>query len=407
MRRSSIVLLIIGVVLIAGAVVFRLVAPSQLVKYPPSNFNSDAPAAHATGKFTLFLVPSPLPPAQPKTYTPAPNGVPFDLDIQRGLHSVSNNGSNATIGEDDNNTIGPFPKQDFKQQYVMDRTSLKSVQSDQSWAYSPQSVVNRAPNYTINLPFGTGDGPYNIWKNETGSAYPFNKEGEDSVNGTTVFNFHGTLTNAPVQSYYIDQLAAAGVKEEFTITQLAPVLKAQGIDVTGLTTALLPQLNAADRATIVALIAKAIPMKYTLDVDTHLQVEPTTGAIVNLQQINQTLFVRPNLSAFGQLDQILSQHPTIPAAKAALNGLNQIKTGPPIKVLNLDYGQLPDSVSQVTSYAQTQADKIDLVKKWIPLGLLVLGVILVIIAVVISVVSRRRGAATPPGGGTDPAATST
>ena len=156
-----------------------------------------------------------------------------------------------------------------------------------------------------------------------------------------------------------------------------------------------------------ALIAKAIPMKYTLDVDTHLQVEPTTGAIVNLQQINQTLFVRPNLSAFGQLDQILSQHPTIPAAKAALNGLNQIKTGPPIKVLNLDYGQLPDSVSQVTSYAQTQADKIDLVKKWIPLGLLVLGVILVIIAVVISVVSRRRGAATPPGGGTDPAATST
>ncbi|MGZ4547864.1 MAG: hypothetical protein ACXVXT_20915, partial [Blastococcus sp.] len=77
------------------------------------------------------------------------------------------------------------------------------------------------------------------------------------------------------------------------------------------------------------------------------------------------------------------------------------------KVLNLDYGQLPDSVSQVTSYAQTQADKIDLVKKWIPLGLLVLGVILVIIAVVISVVSRRRGAKTPPGGGTEPAATST
>ena len=296
MRRSSIVLLIIGVVLIVGAVVWRLVAPSVLVKYPPSDLNSKAPAAHATGKFTLFLVPSPLPPQTPQTYTPAPNGLAFDLDIQRSLHSVSNNGSNATIGEDDNNTIGPFPKQDFKQQYVMDRNSLKSVQSDQSWAYSPQSVVNRSPNYTINLPFDTGDGPYNIWKNETGSAYAFNKEGESSVNGTTVFNFHGSLTNAPVQDYYIDQLAAAGVKHEFTIAQLTPVLKAQGIDVTALTAALLPTLNAAERATLTSLIAKPIPMNYTLDVDTHIQVEPTTGAIVNLQRINQTLYVRPDLA---------------------------------------------------------------------------------------------------------------
>ena len=75
-------------------------------------------------------------------------------------------------------------------------------------------------------------------------------------------------------------------------------------------------------------------------------------------------------------------------------------------MLNLDYGQLPDSVTQVTNYANTQADKIDLVKKWIPLGLLVLGVILVIIAVVLQLVSRRRGAATPTGGATEPATTS-
>jgi hypothetical protein len=406
-RRSSIVLLIIGVVLIIGAVVWRLVAPSILVKYPPNDLNSKAPAAHATGKFTLFLVPSPLPPRTAQTYTPAPNGLAFDLDIQRSLHSVSNNGSNATIGEDDNNTIGPFPKQDFKQQYVMDRNSLKSVQSNQSWAYSPQSVVNRAPNYTVNLPFDTGDGPYNIWKNETGSAYAFSKEGESSVNGTTVFNFHGSLTNAPVQGYYIDQLAAAGVKHEFTVPQLTPVLKAQGIDVTALTAALLPTLNAAERATLTTLIAKPIPMNYTLDVDTHIQVEPTTGAIVNLQRINQTLYVRPDPSALTPLTQILNAHQNVPAAKAALAGLNKVKTGPPIKVLNLDYGQLPDSVTQVTNYANTQADKIDLVKKWIPLGLLVLGVILVIIAVVLQVVWRRRGAPTPTGGATEPAPAST
>lgn len=407
MRRSSIVLFVIGVVLVAGAVVWRLVAPSFLVKYPPSDFNSKAPAAHATGRFTLFLLPNPLPPQTPQTYTPAPTGLAFNLDIQRALHSVSNNGSNATIGEDDNNTIGPFPKQDFKQQYVMDRTSLKSVQSNQSWAYAPQNVVNRAPNYTVNLPFDTGDGPYDIWKNETGSAYSFSKQGESTVNGTTVFNFHGSLTNAPVQDYYIDQLKAAGVAKQYTVTQLTPVLKAQGIDVTALSAALLPVLNAADRATIIDLTAKPIPMNYTLDVDTHIQVEPTTGAIVNLQRINQTLYVRPDPNALTPLKQILDAHQNVAAAKAALTALNKINTGPPIKVLNLDYGQLPDSVTQVVNYANTQADKIDLVKKWIPLGLLVLGVILVIIGVVLRLVSRRRGRATPTGGAPEPATAST
>ena len=39
----------------------------------------------------------------------------------------------------------------------------------------PNNKVDRSPEYSINLPFNSGNGPYQVWKNESGVSYPFTK----------------------------------------------------------------------------------------------------------------------------------------------------------------------------------------------------------------------------------------
>ena len=67
--------------------------------------------------------------------------------------------------------VGPLPEQTIQQQYVMDRSSLENVKSEKAYAYAPQNETDRAPHYSINFPFGTGAGPYTVWKNEIGASY--------------------------------------------------------------------------------------------------------------------------------------------------------------------------------------------------------------------------------------------
>ena len=86
MRTSSKVLIAIGAVLAVLAGLWLLIAPGQ-VKYP----NDLDKTAVATGKFTLFVDPA----------TGAPRSSPqvLPLTINRRLHVVSSNGSQALVKE--------------------------------------------------------------------------------------------------------------------------------------------------------------------------------------------------------------------------------------------------------------------------------------------------------------------
>ena len=158
MRRATKIVALIGASLAVLAGLWLLVAPGQLVKYPSDLDNT----AVATGSLTLFIDPATA------TTRSAPQVLP--LDIQRHVYVVESSGSQATVQEKSVEKIGPLPAQTLQQRYVLDRNSLENLKSDQAYAYTPANVTNRAPFYSINFPFGTGSGPYKLWKNETGTA---------------------------------------------------------------------------------------------------------------------------------------------------------------------------------------------------------------------------------------------
>ena len=279
---------------------------------------------------------------------------------------------------------------------------MKNLASNQSYAYAPGNVVNRVPGYSINLPFDTGAGPYEIWKNEVGRSYTFRQQGDKvTSNGLTLIPLQGELTNVPAKPYYLDQLRALGLPTQTTIAKLAPQLKALGLDPAQLSATLLPKLTPADRGAVQTALGQPIGLHYVVSVKTQLLVEPTTGAIVSLHNINQTLGVQPSFAALGQIGAILTkpQYQSVPVVKIAAATLGQLAKSPPTaKVFNLAYGQTPASVADIASYAKNKADGIDMVKTTIPLVLLLAGVLSAAVGLGIFFARRRGQGKGSPGG---------
>ena len=390
MRTRSKILIAIGAALAVLAGLWALLAPGQLVKYP----NDLDKTAVATGKVTLFL--------HPGTGVPYASPQVLPLTINRRLHVVSSNGSQAVVKEDSVEKIGPLPQQDLQQQYVIDRSSLKNLHSSQSYAYTAANQVNRSPAYSINLPFDTGAGPYQIWKNEVGRSYTFRQQGASFTrDGVTLIPLHGELTNAPAQGYYLAELRSLGLPTSTTIQRLTPQLAALGLDPAQLTTTLLPKLTPADRSAIQSALAQPIALRYLVSVKTRLLVEPTTGAIVSLDKIDQTLSAQPQFSGLTQIAAVLNQpqYRTSPVVRTVGATLAKLATSAPtVKVFNINYGQTPASVANIASYANSKADSIDTVKTRIPLAILLLGALCAAIGLTIWLLDRRGRDESPRSG---------
>lgn len=384
MRRGTKIAGAIGLFLLVATGLWLLIAPGQLVKYP-SDLDK---TAVAKGELTLYL--------NPETGGPAAEPQSLPLNIRRRVQVTGSSGSQATVQETSTERVGPLPAQTLEHRYLIDRGSLENVQSAKAYAYTPENVTDRSPQYSINFPFGTGAGPYKVWKNEVGAAYEFRRDGpEVERNGVTLVPMVGTLKDAPAIPAYIDQLRGQGVAKALTAEQMRAQLKAQGIDLEALAAEVLPRLTPGQREITQALLSQAVPLKYTVSVTTRLLVEPETGAIVSLDSIEQSLNAAPDFAGFAQLAQILSTPaladlPAVQSATAALEGIVAL---PPVIVFTTSYSQTPESVAEFAAYAQSKADEIAIVKRWIPLGLAILGAIALAAA---AVMARRHRRLPPP-----------
>jgi hypothetical protein len=381
MRRATKIAAAIGASLLVMLGLWLLLAPSQLVKYP-SDLDK---TAVADGTVSLFL--------DPGTATARATPAVLPLAIQRHVRVIESSGSQATVQETSTERVGNLPEQTLEQRYVIDRGSLENVKSDKAYAYTPANVTDRSPFYSINLPFGAGSGPYKVYKNETGTAYAFKQDGSAiERDGVTLIPMTGSLTNVPATPAYVDQLAGQGIAKSLTAEQMAAQLRAQGIDLQALTRQILPAMTDRQRTLVRSVLAQAIPLKYYVSVKTRLLVEPTTGAIVSLDSIDQTLTAGPDLQGFAKLAQILATPPLAnqPAVKQLTAKLAALASPAPVKVLEMKYGQTPASVADFATYAKDKAGAITLVKQTIPLILGVAAGLALIVAGAMAFRDRRR-----------------
>lgn len=376
-RRSSLTALILGVLLLVAGGLWMVFAPGALVKYDTSD-----QTLKSDGQFTMYVDPA------TGLMLQSPQVAP--LHVEQLIHVVRFDGNNAVVSEKDTQVIAGQTNT-IEQQYLIDRSTLQNVKGDASWAYSPGNVVDRSSNYTINLPFATGAGPYNIWMNEAGRAYSFSQQGDAFTNdGVNVLRFHGTMAGAPVPAYYIATLQPSGITATTTLDKLKPQLKAVGLDVDALFAALLPVLSPQEAAGLQAAASQPIPLAYSMSADTTILVEQRTGAIVAVEKQSQTLSVKPDATAMAPLATLLARHTDVPAVQQALPVLTAMGAAPATNVYNASFAQSAASVQQISDYVKGRGDSIDLVKMWLPIAFFVAGGVLVIVGGGLWFMGRRR-----------------
>lgn len=381
-RRAGWIVLAVGAVFAVAGIVLPFILGAAFVSYPGGTFDQ---TTSATGSFTLLVDPATLA-LQPPRSQP--------LHLNRRLRTLESGGGTVIVQQDDSEQIGQLPALHFAQRYAIDQGSVRNVASLQAYAYAPGNQVDRSPAYSVNLPLGTGTGPYPIWDDATGQSYPLTAQGSVTRDGLNLDQFHGHLAGARVSAAFLTALAPLGLPSTLTLDQLTTQLKNR-VDVTMLRNAV-RALDAPDQNIVNGIIGAPITVDYRLTIDARLLVYPPTGTIVSLDHVDQTLDMSPDITGIGRVLAIISQ-PKYAANTTVMTAAAQLATliaKPPTTTLaTWTYQQDARSVATIAAFAKSRGDDINTLTFTIPLIIGLIGLVLMLVALALLAGSRRRAGA--------------
>ena len=102
---------------------------------------------------------------------------------------------------------------------------------------------------------------------------------------------------------------------------------------------------------------------------------------------DMTALVGPTTGGTESALTILQRHTDVAGVPALITTLEQMAAASPQPAFRLQYVQTPASVSDMATYVKDQLSKLDLATKWLPLGIGVIGALLLIGA---AFTARRR-----------------
>lgn len=387
MRRVPRMVSVLGLLLLVAAGTWSLAAPGLLVKFPLSVNQS----FRENGDVTLYSLGG----------TPLATPATLPLNVGVNLKVVAHAGDRVTVAETQTQDIGSGalkqPTTVRTLQYVFDRRSMRNVPDLAAFAFTPPTVVDRSPDYAVNFPLHTGNGPYPIWKDETGTAFGMRKIGSvQPTPGATLSVMQGRISGVPVRSYFVNSLPAAFVSKQLTLTQLGPSFKVAQIIPTDIAAFVAPSLTPADNAAIATLLKQPVPMTFLLTATTTMAVEPTTGIIVS-DSLDETISSVPDTTLLSRFQAILarprySQLPDVTFATGLVAGL--VVNPPVTRTLRIHFASTPPSVASVAAFANHLRAQSILVETTIPWALAIAGSV-ILAAAVATRLTRRRNSPPP------------
>ncbi len=385
-RRWGIAGVCVGLVLIAGSVVFRTVAVPALVRFP---LNVDETATYTGTAFTYVDAATLLP-------LPAPKIEP--LSLSRHVKVVDGNHDEAVVDESVEMTVGSTTTTE-EYQYVMDRRAMTLGEDPRQFASGdPAATMHGAGGYRINFALGTeASGSYRAYIPEADVTTPLmlvSGPHHHAEGDTTVIDF-ATKLEAPVAPYYLAHLRALGLPMEVSAAEMAPQLTAAGIDVNQALADLAPRLTPAEAELIAGVLTAAIPLNYFFVVDGMVSIEPTTGALIDVHSRQEGVAVQPDLSGVGMLQPLLDKYAEIPSVKALSGGLAAMAARPPQLAQTFQYTQTPASSLATADKARDQARMMTIVTWWVPGAMAGLGLILLVLGLFGWLGGRSRRAEGP------------
>jgi len=366
MRTSRIVLLVIGVIVLVVAAIWRPVVAPQLTKLPTSlNIKY-----HFAGTYTGYVNQS------TGARLAAPQNLPLSIDRQVKAVPAQSTSSELVVNDASTVAIGPGKTPQILQ-YVLDRSTAESVKSPYAYALVPGNVVDRTGSYSLGPPPGADTArTYPMWVDEIGKAVPITyANATQTIHGVAVQEWQLNLTTTPMAASFV---SAMHLPATMSFADFEAQLKAQGTDLALGLKVLSGSLTGAEKASLAALTARPISLQYFYAITIKLLVEPASGTIVDTLTAVRAYSVRPVLGPFAAtLAPMLAAHPANLAAAPLAAGSKKLTAAPAQPLYTLTFHQTPASVTETAGQAGHNANLLNIVEMWIPIGLGVIGLILI------------------------------
>jgi len=366
MRASKIVLLAIGVIVLVVAAVWKPVVAPQLTKLPTSLDTSYQFAGTYTGYVNLST----------GARLAAPQDLPLTIDRRFKAVPAQSTSSELVVSDASTVTIGPSESPSVAQ-YVLDRSTSKNVKNPRAYALVPGNVVDRSGSYSLGPPSGVDTArSYPYWVDEIGRTTPMTyANATRTSNGLAVQQWQ---VNLPATPMIASMVSAMRLPAAMPFAAFAAQLKAQGSDLAAALKLLSPSLTAAEKASLAALTAKPIALRYSYATRSTLLIEPVSGMIVDMLNVVRSYSVSPDLGPLAAgLAPILAAHPGNPIATALAADGKKLVAAPAQPLYTLTFHQTPASVTDLAGQAGHNASLLKIFGMWIPIGLGVIGLILV------------------------------
>ena len=344
----------VGVGFLVISLLWLVFAVPALVRYP---LDVDATPIYE-GKFTLFV--------DANTFAPLDTPEVLPLKVTRHIDALGSKSSysKVVVSEKIDFDAGGQFSQKQDNQYVMDRRSMKNVQSDDAYAFTSDNVVDRSPAYRTELParHRCERRVPDLQERDRRRPTPRRRIRWSRARGRRAAprRVRGVRrSRRPITPAYIALLSqSVPLPKTLTITQLTPLFLQAGIDVPGTLTALQPVITPEDLTTLTKLASQPIALQYLDTFSGGDAVEPTTGAIVVVRNVVETVSATAAPEASQPIIDVLGRYPQVPEAKAALEGLNSLATNP-IPLFRNEFSQTDASIKDIAGQVKDQKDKID------------------------------------------------
>lgn len=335
-----IVMVVVGIVLVAGAGIVRwAVAPALTVL--PGDLNT---SRTYTGVATTLANPAWL--AGSRTVPALLRNVPVTV-----VHTdkvLATNGDNALVADRRLLTVPGFTLADLNDRYAVNRTDFGPGSA------SGFTGVTTQRGLTFNWPIGTNKHNYTGWVSDTRQTATLRYAGETTRGGVDTYVFKADVPPTRIVDPQLTKLLPSSMPKAELMT-MVPSL--------GLSTAQL-----TDMSKTLASLPDPVPFAYTYQASNTYWVAPRTGVVVDISYHE----VRSVAFAVGPL--------LIPVAP----------------VMDMTYTSTPLTLSAAAQDARDNASSMDMIESTLPLWLLLGGLVLIVAGGTVLATRRRQPPAAPP-----------
>lgn len=397
-KKFSTTLIVIGVILVIAAVVWWAVIAPMLVKLPS---DIDTPMSFE-GSMTVYVDPD------TGASLPADQALVVPITASRKFAALPDLFTSSTAVFEDTLvlTMAGQKEQPQVSHYAMDRKTRKCIDSTENWAYDKSIQVARTGYYGPLFPAGLKVGDtVSVFINDPSKAFDLSvAEKIDDWNGLgiTVLKIDATRPVADYNPAIAQAVLVHGqdLPSEIPFATLAAQLKAQGLDLQALLSALGAVASPTDMQSLAALTAQPVKLTYKQSSADVYYIEQKTGATVGAT-FDRTTLMSPDTSGLLGAFTILTKYasnPTVgPAIQAAMQAATQLQSSAePTKIFNENMSIAATGDGSQVTLADSAKDKIPLmtlVKLWIPVIIVVVGALILILGAVGLMMKSRKTAA--------------